>query len=186
LSEVTDTSRTFPRLRTALLVAVASFATSAVPISAAGHDGPRGMILYSVTEQEQFINNQDDRARGEGHNPFGSYSDVSQAVTKPKAGPFPGDEALFSFNIYKKPDLTLRAGTAIFTCQYNFAKNAFCDVSFQLNNGGTLIAEGAFNFDASRFTLAITGGYGKYTDVTGELEASPSPNHAQRLSFMLD
>jgi hypothetical protein len=169
-----------------MLLAVALFATSAPAISRAAESGPRRMTLYSVTEQEQFVNNQDDRARGEGHNPFGAYSDVSPAVAKPKGGPFPGDEALFSFNVYKNPDLRIRAGTAVFTCQYNFAKNAFCDVSFRLNDGGTLIAEGAFNFDASSFTLAITGGYGKYTDASGELVASPSSNHAQRLSFMLD
>jgi hypothetical protein len=52
--------------------------------------------------------------------------------------------------------------------------------------GGTLIAEGAFNFDAARFTLVITGGYGKYRGVTGALVASPSANHAQRLSFQFD
>jgi hypothetical protein len=186
MREVTDTRRALLLLTPAIFTAVALFAIGVAPVSTAAQGAAQRMTLYSITEQEQFVNNEDDRARGEGHNPFGTYSDVSAAVTKPKAGPFPGDEALFSFNVYKRPDLTIRAGTAVFICQYNFGKNAFCDVSFRLGDGGTLIAEGAFNFDASSFTLAITGGDGKYTDATGELEASPSANHAQRLSFQLD
>jgi hypothetical protein len=173
-------------LRTARLAGVALFAVGAMSASAGAANGRQRLTLYSVTEQEQFVNNQDDRARGEGHNPFGAYSDVSPAVTKPKGGPFPGDEALFSFNVYRNADLKTRAGSAIFTCQYNFGKNAFCDVSFQLIDRGTLIAEGAFNFDAARFTLAITGGYGGYSDVTGEVVATPSAHHAQQLNFQLD
>jgi hypothetical protein len=170
----------------ACLTGVTLFAFGAMSASAGAASGQQRLTLYSITEQEQFVNNQDDRARGEGHNPFGAYSDVSPAVTKPKGGPFPGDEALFSFNVYRSADLKTRAGSAVFTCQYNFGKNAFCDVSFQLVNGGTLIAEGAFNFDAARFTLAITGGYGRYSDVTGEVVATPSAHHAQRLNFQLD
>jgi hypothetical protein len=158
---------------------------TAGPGSAEARAASQKLTLYSVAEQEQFVNNEDDRARGEGQSPFGNFSDVTPIVA-PVKGPFPGDEALFSFNIYKTTALNARAGSAIFTCQYNFGANAFCDVSFQLNNGGTLIADGAFNFDAANFTLAITGGYGTYSNVsTGLVEVSPSAHHAQQLVFRL-
>ena len=89
-----------------------------------------------------------------------------------KQGPFPGDEALFSFNVFKTGSLQTTIGSAVFTCQYYFDKNAFCDVSFQMN-GGTLIGAGTLNFNATTFALAITGGYGKYSGFTGDVAADP-------------
>jgi hypothetical protein len=53
-------------------------------------------------------------------------------------------------------------------------------------SGGTLIASGAFNFTASKFSLAITGGYGAYVNKRGSLTDVPSVNHAQKLSFQFD
>ncbi len=143
------------------------------------------LVLYSVAEQEQFINNADDRTRGGGNNPFGNNKDVTPTSNKATNGPFPGDEAIFSFNLYTSSSLRTRAGSAIFTCQYNYDKNAFCDAAFHLNNGGTLIAAGAFNFNASKFTLAVTGSYGTSAGKTGTLEETPSAHHAERLAFVL-
>jgi hypothetical protein len=151
--------------------------------SVASTPGLRALTLYSLAEQEQFVNNLDDRTRGEGRNPFGTYSDLSPTTVSEAKGPFPGDEAIFSFNIYRDKNLKVRAGAAIFTCQYNFNKNAFCDASFQLSTGGTLIADGAFNFNASRFMLAVVGGYGRYSNASGDVYVTPSAGHAQRLSF---
>ena len=142
--------------------------------------------MYATAEQEQYVNNSDSLQRGEGNNPFGNYKDLEPLANKNANGPFPGDEALFSFNLYTGPSLTKRAGTAPFTCQYNFNKNAFCDASFQMAKGGTLIASGSFNFTASKFSLAITGGYGGYVDKRGSLTDVPSANHAQKLSFQFD
>ncbi len=141
------------------------------------------MTLYATAEQEQYVNNSDSLTRGAGNNPFGNYKDLEPLANKNAAGPFPGDEALFSFNLFTGPDLKKRAGSAIFTCQYNFNKNAFCDASFHLNSGGTLIASGAFNFTASKFALAITGGYGAFLNKRGSMTDVPSANHAQKLSF---
>ncbi len=143
------------------------------------------VVLYSVAEQEQYIDNSDSLTLGQGDNPFGNFKDVTGVTQKNSHGPFPGDEAVFSFNLYKDSSLRTRVGAASFTCQYNFSKNAFCDASFQLKNGGTLIAEGAFNFNAGKFTLAVTGGYGAYANTTGVMQEQPSANHAQRLSFQL-
>jgi hypothetical protein len=144
------------------------------------------VVLYSVAEQEQYIDNSDSLTLGEGDNPFGNFKDVSGVTQKNSHGPFPGDMAVFSFNLYKDANLKTRVGAASFTCQYNFSKNAFCDAAFQLKNGGTLIAEGAFNFDAGKFTLAVTGGYGSYANTTGVMQEQPSANHSQRLTFQLD
>jgi hypothetical protein len=164
---------------TALLVTVAASASPARV--AATH--AKTLTLYATAEQEQYVNNSDSLQRGEGNNPFGNYKDLEPLANKNANGPFPGDEALFSFNLYTGPSLQKRAGTALFTCQYNFNKNAFCDASFQLASGGTLIASGAFNFTASKFSLAVTGGYGTYANTRGALLDVPSVNHSQKLSF---
>jgi hypothetical protein len=161
----------------ALAVCGAATAANAAPAK-------RTLIIFSVAEQEQFTNHQDDRIRGGSKNPFGNFNDVT-ASTKTGAGPFPGDQAVFSFNLYADPLLKRRIGTASFTCQYNFAKNAFCDASFQLPGSSTVIANGSFNFESSRFTLAVIGGAGTYLAASGVLTETPTANHAQRLVFDL-
>ncbi len=163
----------------ALAAACLAVSTGAAP--AAAH--VRTLTLYATAEQEQYVDNSDSLQRGEGNNPFGNYKDLEPLANKNATGPFPGDEALFSFNLYTNGSLTTRAGTAIFTCQYNLNKNAFCDASFQLTAGGTLMASGAFNFTASHFSLAVVGGYGAYTNRRGSVLDAPSANHAQKLSF---
>lgn len=132
------------------------------------------------------MNNQDDLARGKGNNPFGNYRDASPVQTKSPNGPFPGDESIFSFNLYRDAALQNRVGVAVFTCEYDFGKNAFCDVAFELTKGGTMLAEGFFNFEATAFTLAVTGGYGGLEGEKGTVEETPSTNHAERLRFELE
>jgi hypothetical protein len=168
------------------MVATICFACAGLSFvpNAAAASPSKTFTLYSVTEQEQFVNNKDDRARGEGNNPFGNYKDVAP-VAKQKTGPFPGDEALFSFNLYKDPTLKQRAGAAIFTCEYNFAKQAFCDVYFTLKASGTLVAAGGFDFNVGSFTLAVTGGYGAYSGNVGAVDETPGANHSQKLVFRL-
>jgi hypothetical protein len=168
------------------VLAAVVFAAGVASGSAAPASGPHKLTLYSVAEQEQYINNSDSLARGVGSNPFGNYKDLAPLATKNANGPFPGDEALFSFNLYSDANLKSRAGSAVFTCQYNFNKNAYCDASFQLVNGGTLVASGAFNFAATSFTLAVTGGYGRYLKTTGSMVDTPTAKHAQKLRFRFD
>jgi hypothetical protein len=177
-------SRTVSLLALSVLSACVLSALVAASAQAAG--GKKMLVLYATAEQEQYVNNSDSLQRGEGNNPFGNYKDLEPLANKNANGPFPGDEALFSFNLYTGPNLAKRAGTALFTCQYNFNKNAFCDASFQMASGGTVIASGAFNFTASKFSLAITGGYGGYVNKRGSLTDVPSVNHAQKLSFQFD
>lgn len=139
--------------------------------------------VYSAPAQETFVANADDEARGAVNNPFGEHFG-SPATNEKTNGPFAGDEALFSFDVYTTPGLQAKAGSAVYTCQYFFNKNAFCDASFQLK-GGTLIAAGTLNFEGKSFALAITGGYGKYGGVHGEVDAFPSGKNAQHLVFVL-
>ena len=167
-----------------LTIALAALVAVAATASGAGaKPQARTLTLYSLAQQEQYINNSDSLVRGLGKNPFGNYTDQAPLANKTPNGPFPGDEALYSFNLYSNPSLKKRAGSAIFTCQYNFDRNAFCDVSFTLRGGDALIASGAFNFAATRFSLAVTGGYGKYVAAVGSVLGTPSTHHAQKLSF---
>lgn len=165
------------------LPAAGATALTALTHSAAQRSAAQSLTLYSVAEQEQYVNNADDRTRADGNNPFGNYKDVTPVANRSGNGPFPGDEALFSFNLYADSGLKHRAGSAIFTCQYNFNKNAYCDASFRLNNGSTLVAAGSFNFNASKFTLTVTGSFGKLQNKKGFVNETPAQNHSQRLSF---
>jgi hypothetical protein len=141
------------------------------------------VVFYSVGTAEQYVNNKDDRARGQGANPFGNFHDAA-ASTKQAKGPFPGDEAVFQFAIYGKSSLGKRIGDGRFICLYNFNQNALCDASYDLP-GGMLVGTGSFSFDAPTFNLDVTGGSGKYSNVRGNLEVSSAAHHAQRLSFTL-
>ena len=169
------------RFASSLLVACALGSGVGATAEAAPH--ATSLTLYATAEQEQYVDNSDSLQRGEGNNPFGNYKDLAPLANKNASGPFPGDEALFSFNLYADASLKTKAGSAIFTCQYNLNKNAFCDASFQLAAGGTLMASGAFNFTASKFSLAVVGGYGGSAGKRGSVLDVPSANHAQKLSF---
>jgi hypothetical protein len=138
------------------------------------------LTLFSVATQEQFLNHADDRQRGHGNNPFGNFKAATATTKEHGNGPFPGDQALFDFNIYTGADLKKLAGTAVFVCNYNFRKHGFCDAVYQLT-GGTLIAAGAVDFNAKDFGMVITGGTGRYRAATGNLVAAPAERGAQRL-----
>jgi hypothetical protein len=170
----------------AALLAVVALVAAGAASSAPTRAIPPALTLYSSPTHEAFVANADDEVRGDVSNPFGTH--ISREASglanlDEKQGPFPGDEALFTFDVFATGKLQASVGNAVFTCQYYFDKNAFCDVSFQLK-GGSLIAAGAFNFNAKTFALAITGGYGSYSGASGDVEASPSGKLAQRLSFV--
>jgi len=152
--------------------------------SVAAQAGER-IVLYSDPIHEAYVANADDEERGAVSNPFGVHLSRAAAGLTATKGPYAGDEAVFSFNVYASSSLNTKVGSAVYTCQYYFDKNAFCDVSFQLK-GGTLIGAGTLNFDAKKFGLAITGGYGKYGGATGDVQATPVGKTSQRLAFTLD
>lgn len=142
--------------------------------------------LYSVAQREQFINNNDDEARGDINNPFGTHnSEAAGIIDEHSNGPYAGDEGIFTFRLYKTAALKKPAGTAVFTCMYYVAKSAFCTASFELSSKDSLIGAGAFSFEASTYALAITGGSGGYSNIAGDVEATPSGKHAEHLTFRL-
>lgn len=138
---------------------------------------------YSIATAEQFVNNADDRLRGKGNNPFGNFHD-NTATTKQAKGPFPGDQAVFDFNVYASKAHTKAIGAAVFSCLYNFNKNVYCQVNYHLPTG-TLVGAGAFNFAASSFTLAITGGTKAYAGRSGTMQVESVTNALQRLTVNL-
>ncbi len=114
-----------------------------------------------------------------------TFSDVTAVVQKGANGPIAGDEAIFVLNVYRSHALRTKTGTAIFTCQYGFEKDGFCDAVISLPNG-KITGAGAFSFDATTFTIPITGGSGKYEGAKGIMIESAASNHTQQLAFDLN
>jgi hypothetical protein len=185
LNVATDTSTNAPGSQTVThtvpaLLLQAQRLTFSLQQSTAG----RRSSLYSVAKQEQFIDNDDDEARGWTTNPFGMRDPQVEKSRQSGDGPFPGDESLFGFAVYSSSQLKQSSAAGTYTCNYYFDRTAFCDATYRFANG-TLYAAGAFSFDAKSYTLAVTGGTGRYQDATGELESLPGPNHSQRLNLTL-
>jgi hypothetical protein len=176
------------RSRTGQVVATPAARLSqrlAIALSPAPSAQPaRTLSLVSVPTAEQFLNHADDRQRGYANNPFGNFYQSKLTTNEQNDGPFPGDQALFEFNVYSGTDLKKLAGTAVFACNYGFKKHGFCNAIYQLS-GGTLVASGPLDFNASSFSLVITGGTGKYGSAAGELVAMPSVRGSQRLAVAL-
>jgi hypothetical protein len=176
------------RARTGQLVATPAARLSqrlAIALSPAASAQPaRTLSLASVPTSEQFLNHADDRQRGYGNNPFGNFLAPTATTKEQTDGPFPGDQALFEFNVYSGNALKNLAGSAVFTCNYGFKKHGFCNAIYQLS-GGTLVASGPLDFNASNFSLVVTGGTGKYRSVAGEVVAMPSVRGSQRLAIAL-
>jgi hypothetical protein len=170
----------------ALLIGVAVFGGVASG-SARAAPGDEKLTIYAVAATAQFINHADDRVRGMSTNPFNVKSQALVIITKGKEkkyGPFPGDDVLYSFKLYTGVNRKKAAGSAMFTCYYNFIRRATCHSYFELN-GGIVLASGSVPFNSTRFTLSITGGTKDYVGARGEVAAAPAANNAQRLDLRL-
>ena len=166
----------------AALVVLASFVSGSAGATA---KTPQRLKLYSITTEEQFLNHADDRQRGFGNNPFGNYKAPTATTREHNAGPFPGDQALYSFKLYTNSSRKALAGTALYSCTYSFARRGYCDASWKLKDG-TLVGGGAVDFDSKTFTFVITGGTAKYHGVAGTVSSSPAPGNGVtnlRLAF---
>jgi hypothetical protein len=165
------------------LLALAAILTSAKPANATRDEADSRFVIYSVATAEQFVNNEDDRARGLGNNPFGNFKDKVAVVEKGTNGPFAGDEVVFQFALYRHQSSADLIGTATFTCNYYFDKAAFCQAVYNIGKS-QIFANGAFPFNTKQFSLTLSGGSGQYTDVSGVVSTSPAAQHMQRLSFL--
>ncbi len=150
------------------LVLVAAGVTAS---SAAAATSQKTLTLYAVASKYQFIDHADDRARGLVKNPFNA--DIKQLDPKAKEyekghGPYPGDDALFTFKLYSDASLKQRVGSAVYECVYNFNKHAMCNADYDLSKG-SLFASGPIDFNSPDFSLAVTGGTGKYLGAHGQV-----------------
>ena len=144
-----------------------------------------GLTIYTVASGAQFLNTADDRARGAKNNPFDAATNRLMPKAKETgAGPFPGDVAVFSFDLYTNPPLKQRAGSASYTCYFNYARHALCRGYYELR-GGTLTAAGPVDFNKSGFRMVVTGGTRKYLGARGQLTSAQAGTNSQRVDFEL-
>jgi hypothetical protein len=146
---------------------------------------PHALRIFTVASGAAFINTADDRARGVKNNPF----DASTNRLRPKLretgnGPFPGDVAVFSFDLYTSQALKRPAGSASYTCYFNYGKRALCQAFYELR-GGTLTAAGPVDFNKTGFRLVVTGGTKKYLAARGQVTSVQAARNAQRVDFEL-
>ena len=95
--------------------------------------------------------------------------------TPAKKGARAGDNATFGFKVYSDSKLTRPIGNANYSCTFNFAQEAICEVNFSLD-GGTMIAMGPAMLDGTTIVLPVTGGTGRYAGAHGQLTSSPAGN----------
>src|SRR5581483_5655494 len=133
------------------VAALLGFAVLGAAASARAGSPQQVPTLYAVASKVQFIDHADDRQRGLEKNPFNA--DVKKLDPKAEAqekgkGPFPGDDALFTFKLYTDASLKKSAGTAVYECVYNFHKHAMCKAVFDLK-AGSLFASGPVDFNSA-------------------------------------
>lgn len=179
-------SRPTTAFGTAVLVVVLGLILGSVLASAAAAAPPKPVTVYSVATGIQYINTADDRARGQGNNPF----DAATKKLLPKSsgtgnGPFAGDVAVYALSLFGDATLKKRAGSGVVTCFFNYDQHAFCQAYYKLSTGSTLVASGPVDFRASGFTIVVTGGTNAFIGVRGEVKVAPAPNNAQKVSFEL-
>jgi hypothetical protein len=151
-------------------------------VAGAGASGWHRVVIKETPGAETFVDNNDDEARGDVNNPWGTINNSAAAIIDEHVnGPFPGDEAFFTFHIKTQSQ---GVGFGSFFCQYYFERNGFCHATWQFA-GGTIIGEGTFNFTAKTLSLAVTGGYGTYGNEVGQVDAGPAGAGEERLSFDL-
>jgi hypothetical protein len=168
-------------------VALPALAAGLLAASSAGAQNRATFRIFARATQVQYLNHADDRARGTDENPFNADTKALIVPTKKKeagGGPYPGDNGLFSFKLYKDAALKKTIGSAVYSCTFNFQKVALCEASFQLS-GGTMSAAGPADFSDPTFTLAVDAGTGKYLGARGQVSSSPASKDAHRLVFVL-
>jgi hypothetical protein len=134
----------------------------------------RSFVLYAKATRAQFVNHADDRQRGILRNPFSSdFLPTPPNANKGKKGARAGDNALIMLELYSDRNLTRPAGTATYSCRFNFGQEALCDAQFTLGRG-TIIAMGPAKLDGSPIVLAVTGGTGRYLGAHGQLTSTTS------------
>jgi hypothetical protein len=186
-----------PGRRAAFLVAVVGLVFASVSVAGAATTGtrvsaPRALTVYSVATGLQYINSADDSARGHVNNPLDSTANkLAPKRSGGGDGPFAGDIAVYSVNLYSDSTLKRHAGSGVYTCYFNYDQHALCQAYYKLGVGGTLVASGPIDFKTSGFTIVMTGGTNTYLGVRGEVDVAVATvgaakrKNAQRVDFEL-
>jgi hypothetical protein len=167
------------------LVAAFGLAFASAFVSGAGAAAHRGLIVYSVATGLQYINTADDRARGHVNNPLDSTANKLAPRSGGRNGPYAGDVAVYSLKLYANSALTQPAGTAVYTCYFNYDRHALWQSYYKLKTGGTLVASGPVDFNKTSFTIVVSGGTNRYLGARGEAKAVAAPGSAQKIDFEL-
>lgn len=155
-------------------------------VPGAGATSRRVVTVYSVATGLQYINTADDRARGKINNPLDSAANkLAPKNSGSRNGPFAGDIAVYALKLYSSLALKQRAGSAVYTCYFNYDRHALCQAYYSLKSGGTLVASGPIDFTRSTFTIVVSGGTKKYLGARGEAKVTASSRNAQKIDFDL-
>jgi hypothetical protein len=181
-----------PLPRLAMLVAAVAVVVGSVSVAGAGATGEklfskRVVTVYSVPSGLQYINSTDDSARGHVNNPLDSTANrLAPKSSGGGDGPFAGDIAVYSVELYSKPAMKGHAGTGVYTCYFNYDQHALCQAYYKFKTGGTLVASGPVDFKSSGFTIVITGGTNSYLGARGQVDVGVARNkNGQRVDFEL-
>ena len=179
--------------RASVLAAVVGLVCVSAPVAGAGPAGTpvsarRSFTVYSVATGLQYINSADDSARGRVNNPLGSATNAlaPRGASGGGDGPFAGDIAVYSVNLYTDTTLKRHAGSGVYTCYFNYDQHALCQAYYKPSAGGTLVASGPVDFRKSGFTIVITGGTNAYLGARGEVNVgAATKKNMQKVDFEL-
>ena len=172
--------------RAAFIVAALVAVAGSAFVARAGAAPHRALTVYSVATGLQYINSADDSVRGKVNNPL----DSTQNRLAPKHpgsqnGPNAGDIALYALKLFSDTTLKKPAGSAVYTCYFNYDEHALCQAYYKLAAGNTIVASGPIDFKKSGFTIVVTGGTKRYLGARGEAKVVPAAHNAQRIDFEL-
>ncbi len=140
----------------------------------------RSLTIYAVATKGQYANHADDRTRGALTNPFNVDADKPTSNGKASRA---GDNALIALKLYSDSSFKKQIGSGTYSCTFTIARIALCAADFELSNGA-MTASGPTNFEATTFTLAVSGGTGKYLGSRGQVSSVPV-GKGHRLTFTL-
>jgi hypothetical protein len=170
----------------AVLVVVAGLVLAGVSVAGArttAGDGARAkrvVTVYSVATGLQYINAADDSARGKVNNPLDSVArKLHPKGSTSGDGPAAGDIAVYSVDLYGDATLKRRTGTGVYTCYFNYNQHALCRAYYKHGSAGTLVASGPVDFNASGFTIVLTGGTKTYLGARGEVIVASAKNRSE-------
>jgi hypothetical protein len=109
-------------------------------------------------------------------------------IDLPPSGFGAGDRFVITQDLYRDEEKVGHSGIeCTFVRLEGEAATAQCVASFVLP-AGQITVQGLVTFsqDDEPFTVAVTGGTGRYRDVDGELRVEPVSEEEERLTFRLD